>query len=523
MNIETPLHFFDRVKSHGLVNWRFISIAGFAVITLLIFANVGIFQHIGDKPNSVHTWAQCDRASVAACYYNEEMNFFKPRIYNRSDGTNSGICGMEFPIINYTAAILYKIFGFDDFYYRLFNFIILFTGLVFAFLLANIFIKDVFYSAVTVWLFMMSPVLFFYGANFLPDTGSLGLVLMSWYFFFMMGNGRTSTRRLVLFIVIITLACLIKMTSMVSLIAMILLMLGQRFRILSSANIPVLDSRMMSGLVICFVCVIGWYQYAAWLNDTYQNYFFILKGNAVQTKLEFWQVLNHVYEIPYKDYYPLLMKRVIAVSFLVFLITFYFQNRLLAVTFFLLLIGFSGFVFMMLKQFQYHDYYIIPLLPLVLFLFVTTAEAIKRILKTRLVLYVISLVGFFVLVNMGMIACKKSYLNERYGKGYSLNTYAEYDRYVKVSSYLDSLNVGKNDLVISYYDLTPNASLYLMNRKGTTVPYGEIGRLQALISNNNFKYLILNDTARFTNELYASLQDKKIGEKYKVQIYQLKK
>ncbi|CAN5603576.1 hypothetical protein BH11BAC1_BH11BAC1_12430 [soil metagenome] len=521
MDAELHPGFFDRAKNFGTTHRRF-AVAAFVFITLLIFTNVGIFKHIGDKPNSVHTWAQSDRASVAACYYNESMNFFHPRIYNRSDGTNTGICGMEFPVINYSAAICYKIFGFHEFYYRLFNFMLLFIGLVCAFLMADLFLKDLFFSSITVWLFMMSPVLFFYSANFLPDTGSLGLVFISWYLFFKRGEGK-SMRSHVLFIIMITLACLIKMTSMVSLITMIALMLGKRTRLFNSTNIPSLDRKMMTGLIICFACVFGWYKYAGWLNDHYHNYFFILKGNAVESMLEFKQVLLHIYEKPYLDYYPLMMKQVIAVCFGVFIVTFYFQKRLLGFTFLILLIGFAGFVVTMLRQFQYHDYYIIPLLPLIYFLFLTTAEFISRKINRYKILYAVAIAALLVLVNMSMIACKKSYATERYGKGYNASTYSEYERYSQASPYLDSLHVGKNDLVISYYDLTPNASLYLMNRKGTTVPYGEIGRLKELIATNNFKYLILNDTAAFTKELYESLVDKKIGEKYRVQVYQLKK
>ncbi|MEO8085814.1 MAG: hypothetical protein ABI763_03285 [Bacteroidota bacterium] len=516
-------NYFHKVTDIPAPPDKTISMFLFGIVTLFIFWNVGIFKHIHDKPNSIHTWAQCDRASVAACYYNESMNFLKPRVYNRGNGTSTGICGMEFPLINYSAALCYKFFGFHEFYYRLINFILLFAGLLSAFLMADLFLRDVLFSAIVVWLFMLSPILVFYSANFLPDSGSLGLVLISWYFFFSIGTHADSRRRLMLFFIFITVACLIKLTSMVSLITMIILIAGKRIRFLKTPFIPGYNREILTGFVVCFVLVFGWYRYAAWLNDTYQNYFFILKGNAVQTFQEFIQVLTSIYVFQYKDYYPFLIKIMILVCFVVFVITNYFQNRLLAFTFCLQLMGFAGFAMTMLRQFQDHDYYIIPMLPLIFFLFLTTAEIFIRILNAHKILHSISIILLLVLVNVSMVVCKKSYQNDRYAEEPHQISYSNYDKYIQVSPYLDTLNVGKNDLVLSYHDGTPNVSLYLMNRKGSTIAEGDFDRLKSLISTNNFKYLILNDTANFTGEMYESLQDKKIGNKYNVQIYQLKK
>lgn len=501
-------------------NSKIIPVLIFGILTLFIYYNVGVFDHIKDKPNSVHTWAQSDRASVAACYFNEDMNFFKPRIYNRSNGNNPGICGMEFPIINYTAAICYKVFGFQEMYYRLINFILLFGGLIAAFQLCNIFIKDVIISATIVWLFMMSHVLFFYSANFLPDTGSLGLVLISWYLFFRMGL-KPGNRITFLFFIIISLACLIKVTSMVSLIAMVILIAARHFYFIQSDGIPKFNRQILIGFVICLVSVFAWYRYAAWLNDTYQNYFFIMKANTIASAVELRQILRQIYAGNFIDYYPLLMKQLIAVSFGIFVISIFAQNRMLALVFILLLLGFAGFAFAMLKQFKDHDYYIIAMMPVVFFLFLANGEFIKRKLKPGGIFYVVIISVLLVVVNMSMILCKKFYQNKRYGKGYYFISYWEYDRFTNMGPYLDSISVGRNDKVITYYDLTPNASLYLLNRKGTTVKYGDIGRLNSLISTNNFKYLIINDTARFTKELFSFLEGKKVADKYRLQVYRL--
>ncbi|MBK7965050.1 MAG: hypothetical protein IPK10_07010 [Bacteroidetes bacterium] len=77
---------------------------------LLIYWVVGQQDIVPLRPQSVHQWAQCDRASVALNYYQEDMNFFLPRVHNLDNG--SGITGLEFPFVNYAVAILYHILDF---------------------------------------------------------------------------------------------------------------------------------------------------------------------------------------------------------------------------------------------------------------------------------------------------------------------------------------------------------------------------------------------------------------------------
>ena len=54
----------------------------------------------------MHQGAQADRASVAWNFWYESMNFFEPRVMENRAA--EGIAGMEFPIIPYLVALLYK-------------------------------------------------------------------------------------------------------------------------------------------------------------------------------------------------------------------------------------------------------------------------------------------------------------------------------------------------------------------------------------------------------------------------------
>ena len=155
------------------------------IFSILLFASyllLGFYKIVDKCPQSIHQWAQCDRASVAKNYLYYGFDFFHPRVHNIANGT--GISGMEFPLVNLLAAITYKILGFNEFYYRLICLLILSAGLIAAFKLGYLIIGQSILAGFAVLLFFLSPILVFYTPNFLPEAPSLGLILIAWYKFF---------------------------------------------------------------------------------------------------------------------------------------------------------------------------------------------------------------------------------------------------------------------------------------------------------------------------------------------------
>jgi 4-amino-4-deoxy-L-arabinose transferase-like glycosyltransferase len=75
------------------------------------------------------SWRECDYAAVARNFYREGMNILCPRIDWRGDGP--GYAEMEFPIIPWTMAALYKVFGYQE---------VLGRVLIYAFSLLTLFI-----------------------------------------------------------------------------------------------------------------------------------------------------------------------------------------------------------------------------------------------------------------------------------------------------------------------------------------------------------------------------------------------
>ena len=101
---------------------------------LLVLILVSLFYYypkiVLKRPESVHKWRQSDCTSLALNYYQNGMNFFQPQTHNfTSDNDTSGYCATsEIPFVYYFVAILYKIFGYHDFIYRLFNTLIFYLG-----------------------------------------------------------------------------------------------------------------------------------------------------------------------------------------------------------------------------------------------------------------------------------------------------------------------------------------------------------------------------------------------------------
>ena len=140
------------------------------------------------RPTSIHQWAQCDRAAVARCYFQDSMNFFKPRTYYLSN-TKDGVVGLEFPLLNYIVAVFYKVFGFNEVWYRGLSLLCVTVGLYFTFCLAQLVLRQTLLAALITLAWYLSPILCYYTPNFLSDASSLGLIMAAWYFYFRYREG----------------------------------------------------------------------------------------------------------------------------------------------------------------------------------------------------------------------------------------------------------------------------------------------------------------------------------------------
>lgn len=168
--------------------YKFINSKWLFIGLLLIIAALYNYQTISFKrPQSTHHWRQADCASLALMYYQNGMKFFEPQTHNLTsdNGTTGYVAPSELPIFYYFIAFLYKIFGYHDFIYRIANTLIFLLGLYYLFKLFALVSSSIFWGICGSLLFFTSPVLAYYGNNFITNSSSLSFSIMGWYLFFL--------------------------------------------------------------------------------------------------------------------------------------------------------------------------------------------------------------------------------------------------------------------------------------------------------------------------------------------------
>lgn len=488
----------------------------FFLLLLILFFYLKIDDYLNLRPISDHTWAQCDRASVARNYAQESMNFFLPRVNYTAGGT--GISGLEFPAINYFVAILYKLFGFNEFFYRATMLSVITAGIIAMMNVIKLYLKETISSALIVICVYLSPVLTYYSPNFLPDAAGLGLILVSWFYFFR-SIEVPSTKYFLLFGITAALASLIKITCLISIltiisVSIINLILSDKNKFFSKKHS--VNFIILSTLILCLT--FGWYIYAKYLNETYKSWIFLMATNPPQTYHELLFDLKLMWFRFSKVYHTTGFYIIFIVSFLLMLLNLRDVNKLLLTILAFLYIGSAAFTILMVRQFINHEYYIIALFPVFFFQLLVTAEAIKKYNKIKLIRYTLMVTLLTTLVTSAITTRK--FLKGRFSTSGAVNSGTDsYLDYHEIEPYLRSLGIKYDQEVLSYFDQSPNVTLYLMNQKGWSIPLGKNESSLEAVLKIKADYIIFNE--RFSNEtkLPKYIQDQKIGQYKSIVIY----
>lgn len=495
-------------KSNRLVGLFFI------LIIFAVFNNVGIFKYLDWPPSGPHQWAQCDRGSAAKLFSEESLNIFLPHTHNIANGT--GITGMEFPIINWLVGILYRLFGFQEIYYRLLMFIFYAVSIFFAFKMTLQFTNNNFsHSLLAVLIFSLSPVLCFYSANFIPDIASMALAIGGWYLFLTADLKRT--KPWISITILLSLASLIKITALIHLFTM--------------AAVFVLDAnfwnrelkkhlkKMVFSAVATIAFPVAWYAYAIWLNDKYDAQVFLTEPKAAFGLNELAEVYSKMKKGVLKEYYVEEFKWVLIVLVIVPIYFYRRAEKRLLFTTLILYIGSGVYFILMARQFPDHDYYIITLLPAILFNLILFFNLLQKLPKPYYFTNWIIVGLLFVFSNYMMVYCKKNIRN-RYTVS-KWNNFLATDRLFNLEPEINKLGVTKDKTIIFYSDSTTNVSLYFLNRKGVPVIRENIGYIPQLVAQGRFNYLFINNPAYLSAKVLEPFLLRKEGVCNNISIYKL--
>jgi hypothetical protein len=444
----------------------------FILLLILISWYYHYPQILLKKPQSVHNWRQSDCASITLNYYQNGMKFFQPEIHGLiSDHLTSGKAATsEIPFLYFGIALLYKIFGYHDFIYRLVNTLIFLFGV---YSLFQILIKlkvNLIWSITLSLLFFASPVLVFYGNNYLSDITALSFSIVAWnYFFSYFQTGQK--KQYILSMIFLFLGMSLKISAGISIITLLGIFFAERTGIINfKVKGKIFPGRMLQLIpfVLILLIVGGWAFYAKEYNIRhYCNYF-------STTVFPIWSMshaeivtdLNGIKVLWLNQYFDQSTLIFFLFIFILNLIHIKKANKLLITSNILMFIGFVLYVLLWFRTFQNHDYYTINMYILLIMTILVFAEYMNRLYPKLSGHFLIkSLLVCFLVFN---IWHTQKEMNMRYNGWW--NEYPEFRDFDEVTPYLRSIGISRFDRVISIPDQSHH-TLYIMNQPGWTQCY----------------------------------------------------
>ncbi len=180
-------------------------------VLLLTLAAVSILMHLPHMNKdliSFHVWRQTQTQTVIDNFYEEDFNILNPRINNRGNG--DGIFRMEFPVMQWLVANIYRITGRSITVTRILMLITGFLSVAGIYFLLLMLFENEFVAATGAWAFNFSPSFYYYTINPMPDNFALAAGIWGLAMFFMWYR-KKKTYMLVLSSMLIALAALAKL------------------------------------------------------------------------------------------------------------------------------------------------------------------------------------------------------------------------------------------------------------------------------------------------------------------------
>lgn len=479
------------------------------------------------EPEGRHRWRQSDCASFAWNYYHGSLNLFQPAMNNvLSSGT--GQAAAEFPFIYWVVGILYRIFGPYPILFRLVNLSIVFTGLWGLHRIIRWLIQDKFWSFFIPFFLFSSPFFVYYSSGFIPDPPAVGLCLLGWYQVSRYLQTRNH-RHIMLGFVLFTLASLIKITMLISVITLIGLIIFNYFfpgkAINGSEKVDTgLNYRLLlPGFLILFGAVIGWYMYASWYSTRFEyNHFTgiirpVFSTPAPQRAKIFSAIWD---QTPYFFHYT--GQIILIISGFVGLMLL--RKSRWHLPFIMILTSFGGLCYLgiFFRLLGGHEYYhianIIPVSAILISGSYGLSKAFPVVSGYWLTKVILS---FLVAVNL---LHTRQNMKEYYNRKNPYNREKTVFYEPEFHQYLESIGITNDHYVISIPDRSPNNTLYLMKKRGWTSfnnPKHFGDPMQKWTGKFGEIFLIVSDTTLLKDSLLAPALYQHIGEYQDVNIFKL--
>lgn len=318
-------------------------------IAILAFFLVGL-ENIQLPPLDIHEWRQTLTLSIAHNFL-ENPNIFFPRM--DIGGNTEGIIACEFPVFNYLLAGIFKLFGTHDWFGRLLNWTVSCIGLWFFFdvVRKSTNFNTAFYALIA----LMSSIIFEYARKSMPDTFALFVTITGvWFLWNYLQN--QSKKYLVVGAVLVTLGILSKIPFVLLLIFLLLPFLDEQYPRTAKRNLVI-------AIGLGLIGVVWWYFYwMPYLLEHFKNQLIwpvsLIEGYDIVTRKMANDSWRMTLDIPFHHKIPCL------VAIMGLGVIWTGANHKLKIVALLYIAVFFLFTLKTGIVFPTHEYYVIPLVPL---------------------------------------------------------------------------------------------------------------------------------------------------------------
>jgi 4-amino-4-deoxy-L-arabinose transferase-like glycosyltransferase len=322
---------------------------------IVLFFVVRMFG-ISDPPLEIaHNWRQTTVTMVARNFYETDPNIFYPRV--DFAGEKTGITGMEFPFLNYLIYMVSLLFGYTHWYGRLINLIVSSIGTYYFYKIIRKYFEEkiAFYST----LVLITSIWFVYSRKIMPDTFSMSLVLIGFYYGLQyLEDSKQKLKALALYFLFLLVGIASKLPSGFILILFIPLIFDKKIRLINKFIFGTIT-------LIYLIPIAFWYFYwVPYLVEKFGFWHFFMGKDLLLGTQEILANLNdtsaHFYDNAIKY-----------IGFAVFLfglgVALIKKDKIILNIF---ILSFLAFIPVMAKSgytFAHHSYYIIPFVPVMAF------------------------------------------------------------------------------------------------------------------------------------------------------------
>ena len=330
------------------LGYRFLKDIRFWIIFFFVIRLFGITN----PPLEVaHNWRQTTVTMVARNFYEISPNILYPRIDFAGD--KSGITGMEFPFLNYLIYLVSLIFGYSHWYGRLINLFVSSLGIFYFFKIIKKYFDEniAFYSSIV----LLSSIWFAYSRKIMPDTFSMSLTLIGFYF----GTNYLDTKSkrlfsLILYFIFTLLGVISKLPSGYILILFVLLFINKEINLTSKILFSI------TTLLLIFPISLWYFYWVPYLVERYGFWHFFMGKEISQG---FYEICHNMNET-LAHFYDSALKYIGFSIFVIGLcISILQKNKMLLLIFLLSFLAFLIVIFKAGFTFSHHSYYIIPFVP----------------------------------------------------------------------------------------------------------------------------------------------------------------